>query len=140
MLKLLSSPWLYFFISDGKNKPPSGAKPLKTANTPSQIAEKITLQQNEEQLEFKLYFSKGREETFENKEAYLTRYSAVLLGIFESSLDRSTKIDRLQAFENRNINDIHKIDLEVAEELIGKNKNYINQIVGEDNGENTINT
>ena len=117
-----------------------GAKPLKTANTPNQIAEKITLQQHGGHIDYKLFFSKGKEETLENKEGYITRYSAVLLDIMQSNLSSSDKIKRMQSFEDRNIANINWIDPTAAKELIDKNKNYVNQILGEENGEDPINT
>ena len=116
-----------------------GAKPLKTANTPNQIAEKITLQQHGGQIEYKLSFYDGREEKFENKEDYVTRYASVLLDIIQSNLSSSKKIEKMQSFEDRNIANINIIDPKAAKELINKNKNYTKQILGEEDGENTIN-
>ena len=116
-----------------------GAKVIKTANTPNQIAEKITLQQHGGQIEYKLSFYNGNEEKFENKEAYVTKYATILLDIMQSNLSSSKKIEKMQSFEDRNIANINTIDPTSAKELIDKNKNYKKQILGEEDGKDPIN-
>ena len=112
--------------------------------TTEELVQKIeapTITNHGGQTIYKLSYHNGEEEEFTERDKFTSRYAEIMLTLYtHSKLTKEEKITRLQSFEDRNLLNLQYVDKEIADEQIKKLQQWINELQGDNNGQNSTHT